>query len=448
MFSESPIKLEINQLQFQWKDNQELTPTNTIFNFKVRQNEITGISAPSGFGKSTLLNHILNKYQETTLPYLVHGSIILNTANIGYLPQFAQEALHPTFTIAKQIKAFQTNLNLTPATDEEIEQLLIHLGFEDPSATLGKTANEMSGGQRQRICLLLSLLKKPDFLVLDEPTAALDKTNTLLLFNFLKKWSQQANNAVLCITHQTDWLRDFCSNWIDYNQPLAINKEIASPKTSSFPILSISNLSYAYSNKKIIRNFNANFEAGKCYAIIGISGKGKSTLGKIISGHLTNYEGSLKGIQFKSEPSNSDTETLNSWRNTFVYVPQNSFAIIQGENSFMEEMTWIYKSNKNTIPENRIWEDYCEKLNLNKTAIYRPLDSLSGGERQKLNILQFILHQPKLLVLDEPTASMDEFSKKWLIEFLVQIVQNLEMSIIFLTHDPILIQNANVKIEL
>ncbi len=448
MLSESLTLVHIDQLRFQWKDNQLFTPKDNFFQFNVKANEIVGISAPSGFGKTTLLNHILNKYQETTLPYHVHGSITLNTASIGYLPQFAQEALHPTFTIAKQIKAFQTNLNLPSATDEEIEQLLIQLGFEDPSATLGKTANELSGGQRQRICLLLLLIKRPDLLVLDEPTAALDKTNALLLFNFLKNWSREAHNAVLCITHQTDWLRDFCDTWIDYNQSEAIDKSIETKQPSTSTLLTVSNLSYSYSDHKVISNLSANFESGKCYAISGSSGKGKSTFGKIVSGHLTNYQGHINGTHFDQEPCNADSKTLDLWRRTYVYIPQNSFAILKGDNNFIEEMNWVYHASKNKMPENSIWESHCEQLNLEKSTLYRPLNSLSGGERQKLSILQYLIQKPSLLILDEPTAAMDDLSKKALLEMLLKLLQSREMSLVFLTHDSFLIDNADTRIEL
>lgn len=448
MLSGSLTLLAIEQLRFQWKDNQHFTPRDNFFQFKVNANEIIGISAPSGFGKTTLLNHILNKYQETTLPYHVHGSITLNTAKTGYLPQFAQEALHPTFTIAKQIKAFQTNLSLAPATDGEIEQLLIQLGFEDPSATLGSTANELSGGQRQRICLLLLLLKKPDLLVLDEPTAALDKTNALLLFNFLKNWCQKANNAVLCITHQTNWVRDFCDIWIDYNQSVAIDKNIETKQPSTTTLLSVSNLSYSYSDHKVISNLNASFENGKCYAISGSSGKGKSTFGKIVSGHLTNYQGHIKGTSFEKEPSNADSKTLDQWRRTYVYIPQNSFAILKGDNNFIAEMNWVYHASKNKMPENPIWESHCKQLNLEKSTLYRPLNSLSGGERQKLSILQYLIQKPSLLILDEPTAAMDELSKSALLEMMLKLLQNHELCVIFLTHDSFLMENADSRIEL
>ncbi|MEY2898227.1 MAG: hypothetical protein RL138_280, partial [Bacteroidota bacterium] len=187
---------------------------------------------------------------------------------------------------------------------------------------------------------------------------------------------------------------------------------------------------------------------GKCYAISGSSGKGKSTFGKIVSGHLTNYQGHIKGAHFEQEPCNADSKTLDLWRRTYVYIPQNSFAILNGDTNFIEEMNWVYQASKNTMPENSVWESHCEQLKLEKSTLYRPLNSLSGGERQKLSILQYLIQKPSLLILDEPTAAMDELSKKALLEMLLKLLQSQDMSIVILTHDSFLIDNADRRIEL
>ncbi len=441
--------LHVDQLQFQWKDNLTFTPKVESFSFTVMENQIVGISAPSGFGKSTFADYLINlNITQDPPPYIILGTAALTAKHTSYLPQNAQDSLHPTFEIKKQIIRFQKELKLPAINWRKLTTTLRQLGFNNPSETLSKTPSELSGGQRQRICLLLLLLKDPDLLILDEPTAALDQSNALALFNFLKNWTTNEGKSVLCISHQTEWLEPFCNQMIKYNATENKSTTIQSPNNSESVIMFIENLQYSYSNQAVLKNTTLNIRKQQCYAITGSSGSGKSTLGKILGGHLTNYKGHLKSNEFPTEPSFADSITLDKWRSTFVYVPQNSYNLLSGANSFLDEVKWIYNQNKKPMPPMADWLNWCTILKIDPKKLDQNLSSLSGGERQKLNILQYLVRKPKMLILDEPTASLDESSKMAFLDFISQLINELEISILLLTHDPLLIASVNTEIKL
>lgn len=94
------------------------------------------------------------------------------------------------------------------------------------------------------------------------------------------------------------------------------------------------------------------------------------------------------------------------------------------------------------------WLNWCTILKIDPKKLDQNLSSLSGGERQKLNILQYLVRKPKMLILDEPTASLDESSKMAFLDFISQLINELEISILLLTHDPLLIASVNTEIKL
>lgn len=450
MIVANKIILEVKNVHFQWKDDQSFTPKNTPFNFEIIENTINCLSAPSGFGKSTLLRYMLSLNNTVELPFTIHGQITLNASNVGFLPQNAQDALHPTFTIQQQIDKLQKSLSIHAQNPSMIHENLMALGFDNPYEWLNRTVSELSGGQRQRICLLLALIKDPDLLILDEPTAALDEENAKTLFHFLKKWASLKGKSILCISHQTKWIATYCDSIFDYNP---IHQNIANdPRTTSDhsdSILEAKNLSFNYEDKKIINNFNHRFYLGHTYAITGESGKGKTTLAKILSGHLLNYSGELKAFNNLTEPRIANSSTLALWRTKIAYIPQNTFAILKGEKNFLAEFYWITKSSTNANNSEAEITKWCEILNLNNACLRRPLISLSGGERQKLCILLFLLNHPDVIIFDEPTASLDEESKSILLNAIIALAQtNKKRCLIFLTHDPTLIEFASHKINL
>lgn len=448
MVSQTHPLLIIDKVQFQWKDDLTFTPKNESFDFKIENNEIVSISAPSGFGKTTLLKHLLNLNQNVDVPYTIFGTAKLYTDKISYLPQNAQESLHPTHTVKKQILLFQKSLQLKTIDWNEIETTLVQLGFEHPKEILARTPTELSGGQRQRICLLLLLIKKPDLIILDEPTAAIDFANSQHLFKFLKNWALNTNGSVLCISHQTEWIQAFCNRVINYHKSKTSPINYSTQSANEEIVLSVNKLHYKYSDRDVLKALSYDFRRRNCYAITGYSGRGKSTLGKILGGHLTNYQGHLRTTESYFEPSEADSVTLDNWRKNFVYVPQNSYELLNGTTSFLDELNWICKMNNTKMPDELERLNWCTILKIDPKKLAQKLSTLSGGERQKLNILQYLIRKPKMLILDEPTSALDESSKIAFWEAIQQLIKEIGLCILVLTHDPLIIERASIEIVL
>ena len=179
--------------------------------FSVAGGEFVGILGPSGCGKSTLIKTIAG------LSNPADGEILFNgvsreeessqiRALTGYLPQDVNVSLHDDLTVAEEIRAYlATHKASEPEDQDRVDELLAELGL-DKTAKVGT----LSGGQRRRAALLLARLRNPAILLLDEPTAGLDRATETALMNDLRRLSVSgAKKTILCATHELANIRLF-----------------------------------------------------------------------------------------------------------------------------------------------------------------------------------------------------------------------------------------------
>jgi ABC-type glutathione transport system ATPase component len=187
--------------------------------FEVLPGECLSISGSTGCGKTSLLNALFQPSFPGKVEYknaLLSGKDIRSYGNqlykvISYMPQFSQNGLNPMLTIEKQIQAVLTG-NGVVILSSELDSLLIKMKLE--SRVLRLFPHQMSGGMKQRLVLLLSYLKKPSLMVLDEPTSAIDALTLKVILDFLQD-VKGSGTSLLIVSHDTGFTRYIADNSID-----------------------------------------------------------------------------------------------------------------------------------------------------------------------------------------------------------------------------------------
>jgi zinc transport system ATP-binding protein len=203
-------------------------------------------------------------------------------------------------------------------------------------------------------------------------------------------------------------------------------------------ILNIKNLNFSYDNYEVLENINLTIEEKDFLAIIGPNGGGKSTLIKILLGINKNQAGTI-------EIFNNKIENILS---QIGYVPQNTNINIDFPIKVIEVVMMGYdNTNKNFFDrffdnnKKDIAIEALKQVSMEKFA-NKKIGSLSGGQRQRVMIARALCNNPKLLILDEPTASIDIEGQTQIYKLLKEL--NKKITIIVVSHDiSVILEYAN-----
>ncbi|MGD1823623.1 MAG: DUF3744 domain-containing protein [Pleomorphochaeta sp.] len=474
-------------------------PTLKNINLTINDGEKIFIIGPSGSGKSTLGNCINGLIPHTLPGKIEGSCIIndLNlekssiydiSKKVGTVLQDS-DAQFVGLTVADDIAFALENQNTTNkkmdtivsemAKDVNMEKFLFH------------SPQLLSGGQKQRVSLAGVLVDDVDILLFDEPLANLDPKTGEKAITIIDDIHKETNKTVVIIEHRledvllkpidkivlidqgeikffgtpkdlllSDTLARFGireplyldalkkANCDLSNQDLSnldsinikdsyekfstwVNANSKNPKEiSGKNILSLKDISYNYDGKKnVLNNISFDVKEGEMLSILGKNGAGKSTLASIIMGIYSPDSGS---IEVDGEDAINDT--ILSRSNKVGYVMQNPNHMISN-NLIYDEIAFGLR--KRGIGEKEVKKRVLDALELCKLKKYRkwPISALSYGQKKRVSIASILVMRPKILILDEPTAGQDYKRYKLMMEFLKELNEKTNITIIFVTHD-------------
>lgn len=206
--------------------------------------------------------------------------------------------------------------------------------------------------------------------------------------------------------------------------------------------VSIKNLNFSYSQTPVLKNCNLNVDIGEFTVILGGNGSGKSTLIKLMLGELKKNSGEIKILGKNIEDYVSFKE--------IGYVPQinivNKIAFpitcleLVSLNLY-EEFGFIKIPKKNHYQKAK---DMLKKMGM-KNYINTPVNELSGGLAQRAMISKAMINNPKILILDEPTAGVDKYSKEHFFETIDFLSKKFNVTIIMVTHELKEMESLNIE---
>ena len=464
--------------------------------FELLPSEILSIVGESGSGKSITAKSILGllpknfsvsgeiKYYEKNLIQTDEKEMLsVRGHEIGLIFQEPMTALNPVLSIGEQLTE---SMIISRKVDSKIAyemalEMLNRVGIPHSKERMLQFPHEFSGGMRQRILIAMMMLMEPNILIADEPTTALDVTIQAQILDLLSALVQEKKMSMILITHDMGVVAQtadrvlvmkdgkkiedgkveeiFVGSNEDYTkQLLASVPRLTSnskfkenlPKSN---LISIENLSKSFlrntffSKKKIsvnaLENISLQIGHGEVVSLVGESGSGKSTLGRILL-KLTNADkGTIRfdGLDFYN---NKSTE-LKKFRSTIQIIFQDPYS------SLDPKRTIGYSISEPLIIQNKYRAtEIQEKVRKLLTAVGIDPDSakrypheFSGGQRQRIAIARAISTEPKIIVADEPTSALDVTVQAQILELLLKLKDEQNISFLFISHDLAVVQQVS-----
>lgn len=385
-------------------------------------------------------------------------------------------SLNPVMTIGAQIaEVLNLHFNLSKSERKlHVIELLQQVELPNAAQRVNDYPHQLSGGQRQRVMIAIALAGKPDLLIADEPTTALDVTIQAQILELLKNIQAKTGMALWLISHDLalvssiaqrvavmqygkivetgDAQNVFQNPQHSYTQKLVAalpsmqsceNKEIRTKPV----LLQVRNFHCHYPIRKgifkrvvdyvrAVDGVNFSLERGKTLALVGESGCGKTTLGKALL-HLIPSNGGevfLDGVALH----NLTGEALRRKRAAMQIVFQDPFSsmnprLLVGE-IIAEGLRALHPEMTVNEREMRV-KNLLKRVQLPEDAMYRYPHEFSGGQRQRICIARALAVEPKVIICDEPTSALDVSVQAQIIELLKTLQREQGMSYLFITHD-------------
>jgi len=506
--------LEVNNLSVRFVSNNQENDAVKKISFRIKKNKILGIVGESGSGKSVTSLALLGLLPKNAIiggQILYEGENLLGISSkdfqkirgkkIGMIFQEPMSSLNPTKTCGNQVVEVlrqHTDVNKR-AIYEEVITLFTKVKLPTPDRIFNSYPHQISGGQKQRVMIAIAIACKPDLLIADEPTTALDVTVQKDIIILLKELQKKNEMSIIFISHNLPLISEIADDVIviykgkiiekgtavevfrspqkEYTRALINSKpdlelrlkrlptvedfikqkvvsEIHTKEErnqfhkkiyTSKPLLEIVELKKyfqksSYFNKKspikAINNVSFKLYETETLGLVGESGCGKTTLGRLIL-HLEKATSGCIFYKGKDITHLSKNE-LKKMRKEIQLIFQDPFSSLNPRisigDSILEPMTVhrIMSSQK----ERKLYVlDILKKVGLKEEHYNRYPHEFSGGQRQRIGIARAIALQPKLIICDESVSALDVSVQAQVLNLLNELKTTFHFSYIFISHD-------------
>ncbi len=488
--------LDINKLNVDFLSEGSSIHAVRDFSMHINENEIFGLVGESGSGKSTVIKSILRilpapgvitkgeiKYKDQDILELDESELSsLRWSHISVVKQKALNSLNPLLKIKEQIiDTIRAHEQIRTKHAMERCNALMDL-VEIDRSYLNSYPHELSGGMKQRVVIAIALALKPELIIMDEPTTALDVVIEKEIILKILALKSQLGFSLLFITHDLNLILGFADRvgvmlegeLVDIDSAEIIKSGGNNPYTTklinSIPDVSDYNHTKADKNepelihvKDLVKTYSRHasiFSSDKFHAVDGVSfnvnkneivglvgesGSGKSTISKILT-KLIDFDGGE--VLFNGEDISCITKRrdLLDYRKKVQMIFQDPFASLNSIHT-------VYHHLSRPILIHRSYDKYSKKerdqmvkkeiiailkevdLSPPEEFLYKFPHEMSGGERQRIALARVLLVQPQLIIADEPTSMLDMSIRMEILDLLKSLQVKKGISILFITHD-------------
>ena len=444
----------------------------------LNRGEVLGLIGESGAGKSTLglaaMNFVrpgcrirggtirfdgeeLTKQSETDLRKL-------RGVRIAYVAQSAAASFNPAHQLIDQFSEIPVVHGVKNRQDAEADakQLYRRVLLPDPEGIGYRYPHQVSGGQLQRAMTAMALSCRPDLIIFDEPTTALDVTTQIEVLATIRDIVREFNTAAIYISHDLAVVaqmadrimvlrygnlveeaptRQMMTNpQMDYTKSLwavrSFKKETEITNSDSTPLVKVNNVTAGYGSIDVLKDITFEIHRGQTVAVVGESGSGKSTAARVITGLLAPRQGK---IEFNGSPLPKDYRSRNKdqLRHAQMIYQMADTALNprQRIRNIIGRPLSFYLGLKGPEKETRIRE-LLSLIELEPDVfIDRYPDELSGGQKQRISIARALAAEPEFIICDEVTSALDQLVAEGILRLLDRLQREFSLAYMFITHD-------------
>lgn len=477
--------LQVRDLRVSFRQDGEVNQAVKGVSFSVARGETVALVGESGSGKSVSALSTVSLLGDSAI---VEGSVTYDGVemvgadekhlmqvrgnDISFIFQEPMTSLNPLHTIEKQLAeslALHQGLQGQAARDRVLE-LLQKVGIRDAESRLNAYPHQLSGGQRQRVMIAMALANKPEVLIADEPTTALDVTIQAQILELLAELKKSEGMGLLFITHDLNVVRRIADRVcvmkdgeiveegpaaeVFDNPQHAYTQKLIAAEPSGIPepvapeaaeLISTQDLKVWFpiqkgllkrtvGHVKAVNPTSISVRAGETLGIVGESGSGKTTLALAIM-RLIASQGE---VRFRGDDLRQwSTRELRNLRKDMQIVFQDPFGSLSPRMTcaqIIAEGLAIHKIDQHRAPRELVAEVMAE-VGLDPATMDRYPHEFSGGQRQRIAIARAMVLRPKLVVLDEPTSALDMTVQVQIVELLRDLQKRYGLTYLFISHD-------------
>lgn len=442
----------------------------------VEKGRVLGLIGESGAGKSTIGLSAMSYGRGGVR--LTEGEIVLNGRDIRtagapalralrgrevtYVSQSAAASFNPAKRLMEQVTeaALAHGVMTRAEAEARAVSLFRQLSLPNPETIGQRYPHQVSGGQLQRVMTAMALCPKPDLVIFDEPTTALDVTTQIDVLAAIKRAIRETGVAALYITHDLAVVAQVADEILvlrhgkmvehgttdqiinrpqqAYTQALVSVRSIDhEEKPQATPVLQVQNVTARYrgTNFDVLKNVTVDVAPGQTLAIVGESGSGKSTLARVITGLLPAPQGriSFAGRTLSADLAGRSKDDLRELQMIYQMAdvamnPRQTVGTIIGR------PLEFYFGLKGEAKRRRV-QELLEQIEMGKGFIDRYPAELSGGQKQRVCIARALAAKPRLIICDEVTSALDPLVADGILKLLLDLQAREGVAYLFITHD-------------
>ncbi|MEE4118732.1 MAG: ABC transporter ATP-binding protein [Paracoccaceae bacterium] len=445
----------------------------------LRRGEVLGLIGESGAGKSTLGLAAMGFARpgcRITGGEIVFDGIDLMTASerqkaalrgsrIAYVAQSAAAAFNPAHRLIEQTTEATVRHGLRGRAEAEADARALYAAMDlpDPDHIGERYPHQVSGGQLQRAMTAMAMTSRPDLIIFDEPTTALDVTTQVNVLAAMKRAVEQFDTAAIYITHDlavvaqmADRIKvlrygeeveeapteEMLSHPKEaYTKSLWAVRSIEKPgETSADHVLEIDAVTAAYGTVDVLHNISISLPRGKTVALVGESGSGKSTTARVVTGLLPPRRGE---VRFNGETLPADLKGRTTDQKRRIQMIYQMADTAMNPRHTVREIIGrpvaFYHGLRGRAVDDRV-ATLLDQIELDASFAERLPGELSGGQKQRVCIARALAAEPEVILCDEVTSALDQIVQEGILKLLMRLQRELDLSYIFITHDIATVQ--------
>lgn len=457
--------------------------------FSLKRGEVLGLIGESGAGKSTVglatMGYVRPGVKITGGEVYFDGIDLTKASlrtledirgrRIAYVAQSAAAAFNPFFRLTRQCaeSAVRHGLSSWSQASDDAVSLYRQMHLPDPDTIGFRYPHQVSGGQLQRAMTAMAMICRPDLIIFDEPTTALDVTTQIGVLASIRSIVSQFNTAAIYVSHDLAVVAQMADRIIvmrsgnvveeaptrlmlaapqqNYTKSLWAVRKLECPERAreftKAPLLVLDQISAHYGHFCALPNISLEIPDGRSVSIVGESGSGKSTLAKVIAGLLPATAGTLtfEGRTLPTSYRRRSKEQLRSVQMVHQ-MPDTALNPKHTVEQTIGRPLSLYFGLRGRARRARV-EELLHRLELNpEKYLKRNSAQLSGGEKQRVCIARALAANPRLVICDEVTSALDQIVARDILDLLIRIQRESGITYVFITHDLTLVRAMSDEI--